>query len=66
MKGKKIHFKISKQKFKIQFLAYLRKFTKKSFNRTKCNLGNLNIGIFKLTLYFSNTQIETFEVKPPF
>ena len=24
----KIHFKISKQKFKIQFLAYLRKFTK--------------------------------------
>ena len=25
---KKIHFKISKQKFKIQFLANLRKFTK--------------------------------------
>ena len=25
---KKKHFRISKQKFKIQFLAYLRKFTK--------------------------------------
>ena len=25
---KKIHFKISKQKFKIQFIAFLRKFTK--------------------------------------
>ena len=26
--SKKIHFKILKQKFKIQFSAYLRKFTK--------------------------------------
>ena len=25
---KKLHFKISKQKFKIQFIAFLRKFTK--------------------------------------
>ena len=27
---KQNHFKISKQKFKIKFLAYLRKFTKKN------------------------------------
>ena len=64
--NEKIHFKISKQKLKIQFLAYLRKFTKKTFYRTKCNLGNQNIGIFKLNVYFSNTQNEIFAVKPPF
>ena len=29
MKVKKIHFKILKKKFKIQFLPYLLKFTKK-------------------------------------
>ena len=29
---KKIHFKISKQKFKIQSMAILRKFYKKTFN----------------------------------
>ena len=36
----KVHFKISKQKFETQFLAFIRKFTKKSFYQTKCDLDN--------------------------
>ena len=56
-----MHFKISKQKIKIQILAYLRKFTKNHL------IGQNKIKEIKkiLKMYFSNTRIEIFEVKPP-
>ena len=44
---KKIHFKISKQKFKIQFIPFLCKFTKK-------HLINQNVFYAIKTLAFSN------------
>ena len=61
-----IHFEISKQK-KIKYnFSLLYANLKKSFNLTKSNLSNWNIGILKLKIYFSNTQLEIFEVKPHF
>ena len=58
---KKIHFKISKQKIKIQFLTFLRKFTKTHL------IGQNEIKAIKtLEIYFSNTQYEIFEFKLPF